>query len=116
FKIITPYDPQRTLIENKLKMTNGELPWEDTVFNVDAFQGNEEDYIIISVVRTRGLGFLSSLRRVNVMLTRCKRGMFICSNRAFLESKGAECLVGEMAKEFAEQAWVSIESIVAGNL
>ncbi|KAL4064428.1 P-loop containing nucleoside triphosphate hydrolase protein [Scleroderma citrinum] len=37
FKIITPYDAQRTLIENSLK--EAELQWEDTCFNVDSFQG-----------------------------------------------------------------------------
>ena len=37
--------------------------------------GNERDYIIVSLVRTRGLGFLDDHRRTNVMLTRCKRGM-----------------------------------------
>ena len=38
FRIITPYDPQRSLLENALK--HAKLPWEDKCFNVDAFQGN----------------------------------------------------------------------------
>ncbi|KAI5122763.1 hypothetical protein M0805_009845 [Coniferiporia weirii] len=50
FKVITPYDAQRTLLENSLK-ENG-LPWANTCFTVDSFQGNEEDFIIISIVRT----------------------------------------------------------------
>ncbi|KAH7884456.1 P-loop containing nucleoside triphosphate hydrolase protein [Phlebopus sp. FC_14] len=37
FKIITPYDAQRTLLENALK--EAELEWGDTCFNVDSFQG-----------------------------------------------------------------------------
>jgi superfamily I DNA and/or RNA helicase len=38
FRIITPYDPQRSLLENALKQEK--LPWEDKCFNIDAFQGN----------------------------------------------------------------------------
>lgn len=37
FRIITPYDAQRSLLENVLK--SAKLPWEDKVFNVDSFQG-----------------------------------------------------------------------------
>lgn len=73
--------------------------------------GNEDDYIIISAVRTRELGFLRNKRRTNVMLTRCKRGMFICSNRPFLEKEGAHCLVGELAAEFGEKGWVDMKEL-----
>ena len=38
FRIITPYDAQRGAIEAALK--HADLPWEDTVFNVDSFQGS----------------------------------------------------------------------------
>ena len=37
FKIITPYDSQRNLIEAKLQ--SSELFWENKVFTVDSFQG-----------------------------------------------------------------------------
>jgi regulator of nonsense transcripts 1 len=50
YRIISPYAPQTDLILRRLKEEN--LPWEDKCFNVDAFQGNEADYIIISLVRT----------------------------------------------------------------
>jgi superfamily I DNA and/or RNA helicase len=36
FRIVTPYDAQRTRIEASLKAEG--LKWEDTVFNVDSFQ------------------------------------------------------------------------------
>lgn len=42
FKIITPYDTQRNLIEQKLQ--SSDLPWENAVFTVDSFQGK---FIII---------------------------------------------------------------------
>lgn len=38
FRIITPYDGQRSHIEGLLK--SEKLTWEDKVFNVDSFQGS----------------------------------------------------------------------------
>ncbi|KAG1747231.1 P-loop containing nucleoside triphosphate hydrolase protein [Suillus paluster] len=37
YRILTPYDAQRTEIEKQLKLA--ELPWADKCFNVDSFQG-----------------------------------------------------------------------------
>jgi len=73
--------------------------------------GNEDDYIVISTVRSKELGFLRNLRRTNVMLSRCKRGMFICSSQAFLEGAAAKCLVGELAAEFGGRGWVEMKNL-----
>ncbi|KIK24112.1 hypothetical protein PISMIDRAFT_99255, partial [Pisolithus microcarpus 441] len=108
FKIITPYDAQRTLIENELKAA--EMQWEDKCFNVDSFQGNEEDYIIISLVRSWELGFLADLRRTNVMLTRCKRGMVIFTNKVFMGKYGKESLVGQL-HDYYDKAWIEIQEM-----
>jgi hypothetical protein len=78
--------------------------------------GNEDDYIIISVVRSKELGFLKDLRRTNVMLTRCKRGMFICTSWSFLvDGKGSNSLVGRMAAECGDDAWLGMADVDAGN-
>lgn len=37
FRIITPYDAQRSEVETALKRSG--LPWAEKVFNVDSFQG-----------------------------------------------------------------------------
>ena len=75
------YDAQRHEVEQQLRSQSG-LPWEDRVFNVDTFQGREEDIIIVSLAATERLGFLKDNRRVNVMLTRCRglgmRSVQIC--------------------------------------
>ncbi|KAG5646992.1 hypothetical protein DXG03_001716 [Asterophora parasitica] len=114
YQIITPYDGQRTTIENAMKETPG-LDWENKVFNVDSFQGNEEDYIIISLVRSHSIGFLNNLRRTNVMLTRCKKGMFIMTSRTFLEGHGGETLVGDLLQRVGPDAWLTTEDMDAGN-
>ncbi|KAI9461669.1 P-loop containing nucleoside triphosphate hydrolase protein, partial [Lactarius psammicola] len=111
YRIITPYDAQRSALEQALE--GKDLDWHDKCFNVDSFQGNEDHFIVISLVRTKELGFLSNLRRTNVMLTRCQRGMYIVSSKAFLQGKGAGSLVGNMAAELGNLpgAWLTQRDI-----
>ncbi len=75
------------------------------------FTGNEDDYIIVSLVRSRKQGFLENLRRTNVMLTRCKRGMYIVSSRKFLQGVGASCLAGRLLVHYEERAWTTVENL-----
>jgi regulator of nonsense transcripts 1 len=109
FRIITPYDAQRSLIEDELK--EAKLDWGDKCFNVDSFQGNEEDYIIISLVRSRDLGFLADMRRMNVMLSRCKKGMVIFTNKAYIEKYAGpgKSLIGKLICNYYEgKAWIEV--------
>jgi senataxin len=55
---------------------------------VDGFQGQEKDAIILSCVRSNGIGFLSDFRRVNVAITRAKSNLFIIGNSDNLERAG----------------------------
>lgn len=70
--------------------------------------GNEEDHIIISLVRSEKLGFLTNMRRTNVMLTRCKKSMVICTSRAFIEGIAASTLMGKFAEVLGESAWLHV--------
>lgn len=69
--------------------------------------GNEEEHIIISLVRSDKVGFLKNIRRTNVMLSRCKRSMVICTSRAFLNGIASSSLVGTLAKVLGDQAWLN---------
>jgi len=96
-------------------MKTWDLEWEDKCFNVDSFQGNEDDFIIISVVRSRTLGFLNDIRRTNVMLSRCKKGMFIVSSQQFLKGIAATSLVGQFLKRVESPVWLSAADIEGGH-
>jgi regulator of nonsense transcripts 1 len=84
--IITPYQGQRAFIMQMMIM-NGHMKKElyeaIEVASVDAFQGREKDYIILSCVRSNdhsSIGFLSDARRMNVALTRARYGLIILGN------------------------------------
>ncbi|KAL4999120.1 P-loop containing nucleoside triphosphate hydrolase protein [Aspergillus recurvatus] len=84
--IITPYEGQRSYIVSSMQATGTfkkEHYKEIEVASVDAFQGREKDFIILSCVRSndhQGIGFLSDPRRLNVALTRAKYGLVILGN------------------------------------
>jgi len=90
--IITPYAAQKELIKSELEKAgivdlNGKQLVETN--SVDGFQGREKDIIIFSAVRsndTGTVGFLHDWRRINVMLTRARRGLIIIGNRKTLET------------------------------
>lgn len=71
--ILTPYTRQ-------VKILKDHLPSATTISSIDAFQGQEADIIIYVTVRCNphgDLGFLSDLRRLNVVLTRAKAGLIV---------------------------------------
>lgn len=104
--VITPYRGQRdlissTLVKNELinpgkEDVHVEIDRDDfyneskpvtihtvsdiMIASVDAFQGREKDFLIMSCVRSNTqnkIGFLSDARRMNVALTRAKYGLIL---------------------------------------
>jgi senataxin len=79
--IITPYSQQAALLRRTFSQGLGhEYTSRVEVNTVDSFQGREANIIIFSCVRaagSRGIGFLSDVRRMNVALTRAKHFLFV---------------------------------------
>lgn len=84
--VITPYEGQRSYVVSSMQITGTfkkDNYREIEVASVDAFQGREKDFIVLSCVRSndhQGIGFLSDPRRLNVALTRAKYGLVILGN------------------------------------
>jgi hypothetical protein len=86
--IISPYSLQVQQIENAIR-----TEWEDTqgieVKTVDGFQGREKELIVISCVRCNSegnIGFLSDWRRLNVAITRPRRGLILIGHSKTLQN------------------------------
>ena len=81
--VITPYRAQLKLISEKAKQFENV-----SIRTVDGFQGQERDIIVFSAVRCNEhgfVGFLDDEKRMNVLLTRARRGMIVIGNKRTLE-------------------------------
>ncbi|BDA47014.1 probable regulator of nonsense transcripts 1 homolog at C-terminar half [Coccomyxa sp. Obi] len=87
--VLTPYNGQVRLIRSILKSKGSSLYDKVTVSSVDGYQGREADVIVFSAVRCneRGmLGFVADPRRLNVAITRPRRGLVVVGSPNTLSS------------------------------
>ena len=88
--ILTTYTGQmfviRDLVKSKKDEFQDNLP---RVCSVDNFQGEENDIILLSLVRNNeddNIGFLKTNNRVCVALSRARKGLYIMGNRKMLSN------------------------------
>ena len=78
--ILTTYNGQKELIK---EIYNKKCGWNKLFSNigkistVDKYQGQQNDYIILSLVRTKKIGYLRDIRRFIVSLSRARQGLYI---------------------------------------
>ena len=87
--ILTPYAGQRALIKDVLSHRCTRNPLfgpPRAVATVDKYQGEQNDYIILSLVRTSRVGYLRDIRRMTVALSRARLGLYILGRREVFES------------------------------
>ncbi|XP_004593525.2 probable helicase senataxin [Ochotona princeps] len=103
--IITHYKAQKTMIQKDLdREFDRKGPAE--VDTVDAFQGRQKDCVIVTCVRANALqgsiGFLASLQRLNVTITRAKYSLFILGHlRTLMENPHWNHLIQDAQKRGA---------------
>ncbi|XP_039085637.1 probable helicase senataxin isoform X3 [Hyaena hyaena] len=103
--IITHYKAQKTMIQKDLdKEFDRKGPAE--VDTVDAFQGRQKDCVIVTCVRANAMqgsiGFLASLQRLNVTITRAKYSLFILGHlRTLMENQHWNQLIQDAQKRGA---------------
>ncbi|CAN8097263.1 unnamed protein product [Discula destructiva] len=86
--ILTTYAGQRALIRDVLSYRCAKNPifgMPKIVATVDKYQGEQNDYIILSLTRTSKVGYLRDVRRLTVALSRARLGMYILGRREVFE-------------------------------
>ena len=87
--IISPYRAQVQYLRKMIKKLDFFKPYRKiiTVNTVDGFQGQERDFILVSLVRSNDegqIGFLRDLRRMNVAITRARMKLIIVGDSSTL--------------------------------
>ncbi|RIA82198.1 P-loop containing nucleoside triphosphate hydrolase protein [Glomus cerebriforme] len=95
--ILSMYSGQRKKIWQLLKEDSRKTPklQQIRVSSVDGFQGEENDIILLSLVRSSeqrrsGIGFLGISNRVCVALSRARHGLYIFGNASQLRNSKSE--------------------------
>jgi len=104
--VLTFYNGQRKLILKKLRrdveLRNPVMSFK--VVTVDSYQGEENDIVLLSLVRSNlqgSIGFLNVDNRVCVALSRAKRGFYLFGNAELLASQ--------------TETWASVVEIMYGK-
>jgi intron-binding protein aquarius len=77
---LTTYNGQKALIDDVLERRcrwNPLFGLPKHVSTVDKFQGQQNDYVLLSLVRTKSVGHLRDVRRLIVALSRARLGLYI---------------------------------------
>lgn len=92
--VITPYNGQVRAINDLMEYSGGlenNGKWNGIeVRSVDGYQGREKEVIVFSAVRSNpegNVGFLNDSRRLNVALTRAKRGLIVIGDPKTLRNQ-----------------------------
>ena len=79
--ILTTYRGQKHLIRDVLKKRCASSPqlfgWPSKVTTVDKYQGQQNDFVLLSLVRTRSVGHIRDVRRLVVAMSRARLGLYI---------------------------------------
>ncbi|OAA56641.1 dead helicases superfamily protein [Niveomyces insectorum RCEF 264] len=87
--ILTTYAGQRALVRDVLDFRCRRNPifgMPKAVTTVDKYQGEQNDYIILSLTRTSRVGYLRDIRRLTVALSRARLGLYVLGRRAVFEA------------------------------
>ena len=89
--ILTTYNGQKSLIEDIISQRCGEgTPLAGirprAISTVDQYQGQQNDYILLSLVRTQSIGHLRDVRRLVVAVSRARRGLYVFCRQMLFDS------------------------------
>lgn len=86
--ILSTYNGQKHLIRDILQQRcrNPIFGMPACVSTVDKYQGQQNDYILLSLVRTESVGHLRDVRRLVVAASRARLGLYVFCRKSLFES------------------------------
>lgn len=82
--ILTMYNGQKALLQEICSRRCASTKADKDVFGmprvittVDQYQGEQNDYVIVSLVRTKHVGYLRDVRRMTVAVSRARLGLYL---------------------------------------
>lgn len=110
--IIATYGEQVNYLQKKIdeddELNDNNYSSRILINTVDAFQGSEIEYILLSLVRSNtggNIGFMKDLKRLNVSISRQKLGLIIFGNKStFMGHTGWDKLLKMVANYTVEAA------------
>jgi len=87
--ILTTYNGQKALIRDVVRQRcewNPLFGQPSKITTVDKFQGQQNDFIIVSLVRTAHVGHLRDVRRLIVTMSRAKLGLYVFGRFSIFEN------------------------------
>jgi intron-binding protein aquarius len=86
--IITTYNGQKNLIRDVIQqrcVNNPVFGSPAKITTVDKFQGQQNDYILLSLVRTKTVGHLRDVRRLVVAMSRARLSLYVFCRKSLFE-------------------------------
>ena len=86
--VLTPYNGQRELLRSLLHERCRKNPlfgMPRRVTTVDKYQGQQNDLILLSLVRTKTVGYLRDVRRMLVAVSRARLGLYVFCRSALFQ-------------------------------
>lgn len=77
--MLTTYNGQRQLLEEivRQRCSGPQFGPPASISTVDKFQGQQNDFILLSLVRTESVGHLRDVRRLIVAMSRSRLGLYV---------------------------------------
>ncbi|KAA0204074.1 hypothetical protein HAZT_HAZT008066 [Hyalella azteca] len=110
--LLTTYNGQRELLRDVVEQRCARYPMlgrPHKISTVDKYQGQQNDYILLSLVRTKAVGHLRDVRRLIVAMSRARLGLYVFARASLFsncyELQSAFALLSRRPLELHTAPW-----------
>ncbi|RHX99443.1 hypothetical protein DYB25_006198 [Aphanomyces astaci] len=84
--VLTTYAGQKALLWSLFQPGKAAFGLPNAIATVDEFQGQQSDFVLLSLVRTRHVGHLRDVRRAIVAVSRARLGLYVFGKKSVFTS------------------------------